>query len=202
MINLLPPNYRVNIGYSRTNSLFRHWLAGVAAATVGLILIIGSGRLYINQQSNDLNHSLAATKQQLDSQNLVQVQKNATEITKNVRLINQILGREIRFSDLIQEIGKVMPPGAILGSLTLSKVDGALDLSINAKNYASAAQVAVNLSDPKNNIFDKVDINNINCSTSATTATNAAYPCSGSFKALFNKSVPSRFLSVARGSAQ
>ena len=86
-----------------------------------------------------------------------------------------------------------MPPGAILGSLTLSnKVTGTLDLSASAKDYSSAAQVAVNLSDPKNNIFAKVDIINVNCS-----AITNAYPCNATFRALFSQKTPDRFLNVA-----
>ncbi|OGL40029.1 hypothetical protein A3J32_03615 [Candidatus Saccharibacteria bacterium RIFCSPLOWO2_02_FULL_46_7] len=88
-----------------------------------------------------------------------------------------------------------MPSGTILNSLTLSKVDGAIDLSAGAKDYASAAQIAVNLSDPKNNIFEKVDIININC----TTTTDSPYACTGTFKALFNKDAKKQFINAATG---
>ncbi|HSX17848.1 MAG TPA: hypothetical protein VLE51_00625 [Candidatus Saccharimonadales bacterium] len=197
MINLLPTDYRLKLHYGRLNARLIHWLEIGAALTAGLILVLAVGWLYINQQVKDLNQSIATTQAELQSQNLKQVQKQADEISQNVRIINQVLGREIRFSDLIQEIGKVMPPGAILGSLTLTKVNGALDLTANAKDYASAAQIAVNLSDPKNNIFEKVDIININCS-----ATGGAYPCGVNLKALFGKNTPARFLNVATGSKQ
>ena len=92
----------------------------------------------------------------------------------------------------MQDIGKVMPPGTILGSLTLSKVDGAIDLSANAKDYTSAAQIAVNLSDSKNNLFSSVDIVSVNCSGSST-----AYKCSANFKALFRNTAKSRYLNAA-----
>ncbi len=196
MINLLPRDYSSAIHYGRLNARLRWWLIASLVATAGLILVMAIGWVYISQQSKNLNKSITASKAQLASQNLASVQKQADEITKNVRLINQVLGREIRFSDLIQNIGTVMPPGTILNSLTLSKVNGALDLSANTRDYASAAQIAVNLSDPKNNIFDKLDIVTVNCSTVG------AYPCNATFKALFNKDVPSRFLNVAKGVSQ
>jgi hypothetical protein len=123
---------------------------------------------------------------------LAGTQKKAKDITNNIKTINQVLSREIRFSDLISHIGSVMPPGTVLSGLTLSKVDGALDLSATAKDYSSATQIAVNLSDPKNKIFDKVDIVSINCSSTV----GSTYPCGASFRTLFSKTTQSQFLNV------
>ena len=198
MINLLPADYRLSLRHGRLNVRLGRWLAISLAITIGLILILASGWLYIDQQIKGLNRSIATTKEQLKSQNLEEVQKQADEISKNVRVINQVLRREIRFSDLLQEIGKVMPSGTVLNTLTLSeKVNGALDLNASAKNYADAAQIAVNLSDPKNNLFAKVDIINVNCTSAAK-----IYPCSASLRALFDKKTPERFLNVASGDKQ
>ena len=197
MINLLPPQKREYIKYSRVNAALRKWIAGAVLATIGLVIIFVLGWLYINQQSNKLSNHIAAGQKELKEQKYEQVKKDAKQISGNVRLISQVLSREIDFSGLIQETGTVMPPGTVLSSLMLSKIDGAIDLSVDTKDHASAAQVAVNLSDPKNNIFEKVDIIKINC-----TASTDPYPCNGSFKALFNKKVPSRFLLVQEGAKQ
>lgn len=198
MINLLPSDYRLKLHYGRLNAKLSRWLVINAVIIGGLILILGSGWLYMEQQTRSLNQSITSSQNQLKAQNLEQVRKQAEEISQNIRVIEQILKREIRFSDLIQEIGQVMPPGAVLSSLTLSdKVTGALDLNINAKNYESTAQVAVNLSDPKNNLFTKVDIINISCSSA-----NRTYPCTGVFRALFDAKTSQRFLNVATGEAQ
>lgn len=197
MINLLPPDYRTKVRYGRMNAKLRHWIEIGVLLIIGLVVIIGAGWLYIDGQIKNLNKSVAQTEAQLQAQHLQEVQKQADQISQNVRTINQVLGRELRFSDLIQEIGKVMPSGTILGTLTLSnKVTGALDLSVGAKDYASAAQTAINLSDPKNNIFAKVDIISVNCTSIGT------YPCSANLRALFNQKTPDRFLNVASGGNQ
>ncbi len=198
MINLLPPEHKLKLRYGRLNSRLSHWIEVGMLLTLILVLVLLSGWMYIDQQIKDLNHSIGVTKQQLQAQNLEKVQAQADQISQNVRLINQILSRELRFSDLISEIGKVMPPGAVLNSLTLSnKVSGVLDLSANARDYASAAQIAVNLSDPKNNLFAKVDIINISCS-----AGSATYPCSANYRALFAKNTPQRFVNIASGDSK
>jgi hypothetical protein len=131
---------------------------------------------------------------------LVMIVAGAKEISGDIRVINQVLRGEIRFSDLIQAIGQVIPKGAILSGLSISQVNGALDLSVNATNYATAAQVAANLSDPKNGIFSKVDVVNVACNPSgaSTPGTPNGYTCSLSLKALFGPDTKNKFLSVPK----
>lgn len=198
MINLLPPDYRLHLRVGRLNVRLSRWLAIGGIMIGGLVLILAAGWLYMDQQIKDSNHSITTTQQQLEAQNLEKVRKQADEISQNIKVINQVLSREIRFSSLIQEIGKVMPSGTVLKSLTLSeKVAGGIDLSANARDSTAVAQIAVNLGDPDNNIFAQVDIININCSSA-----NNAYPCTGTFRALFDNKTSGRFLNVATGVSQ
>lgn len=195
MINLLPGEYRTHLRYGRLNARLGRWLFVGILLIAGLVLILSVSWLYMNQQISNLDSSTAETKSQLKAQKLEQVQKQADEISQNIKTIDKVLNQEIRFSELIQEIGKVMPKGAVLNSLTISTVNGALNLSANTKGYPQAAQIAVNLSDPKNDIFKDVDIVDIKCTP------GSAYPCAANFTALFGKNTPSRFLNVATESS-
>ncbi len=196
MINLLPPQHAAAIRYGRQNSKLVTWLAGVAGAIIVLVLILAGGWFYINQQSKELRHNLDSTNQQLAAQNLSKVEADAKELTGDINVIDKVLGQEIHFSDLIQSLGSYMPPGTVLSQLTLSnEVRGGLDLSVNAKDYASAAEVAVNLNDPKDNLFSKVDIVNINCGNAA----DKQYPCSTQLRVLFSKPAQTKFLSAGGG---
>jgi len=195
MINLLPSEYGSSLRYSHLNATLRRWLVAATVACGGLVLILSVGWVYITQQNKNLAKNIDSVNQQLQAEDLAGTQKKAQAITNNIKIINQVLSREIRFSGLITQIGSVMPPGAVLSGLTLAKVDGGLDLSASARDYTSATQIAVNLSDPKNKIFDKVDIVNVNCSATS----GSAYPCSASFRALFSKSTQSQFLNVPGG---
>lgn len=192
MINLLPPDYAMRIRYGRRNAVLRRWILGAILAISGLIVIIAGGWLYLNQQSSDLQSNLSKTNAQLQAQNLAQVQKDAAEISGDIKVINQLFSSEIRFSRLIQDIGRVMPPGTVLASLSLSKINGAIDLSANAKDYTSAAQIALNLNDPSNALFSKVDIVNINCGNNPTDQ----YKCTGTFKALFSPDAQKKYISI------
>jgi hypothetical protein len=191
MINMLPGDYVDVIRHSKTGDHLTRWLFSLVAAIVGLLIILLSGWLYLDHQTKNLSQEVANGKTQLEEQDLAGVKKNAEQISKDIKVINQVLGREIRFSELIQQIGKAMPPGTILGGLTLTKVDGAIDLTASAKDYTSGAQIALNLSDPKNELFSRADIVSINCTSSDT-----AYKCGVSLKALFSKSSQNKFLNV------
>jgi Tfp pilus assembly protein PilN len=197
MINLLPPEHAASIRYGRQSRRILGWLAGMAAAIIILILILSAGWFYMNQESSSLQSEIDSTNKQLEAQNLKRVQADAKEITGDITVIDKVLRQEIHFSGLIQTIGSYMPPGTVLGSLSLSdKVSGALDLSANAKDYTSAAQIAVNLSDPKDDLFSKVDVINISCNSSA----EKVYKCSVTLRALFSKDAQTQFLSVPEGS--
>lgn len=196
MINLLPPDYKSSLLAGHQNTVMRRWLVLLLVACLGLAVIIGVGWLYIDQQNRNLNHNISSLNQQLQAQNLSDTQSQAKTISANIKVIDQVLSREIRFSDLIQQIGSVMPPGTVLSGLTLTSIDGALDLAANAHDYTSAAQIAANLSDPANKLFNKVDFVSLNCQTSSTNP----YPCSANFKALFNPTTKNRFLNVPGGS--
>jgi Tfp pilus assembly protein PilN len=193
MINLLPPKHTEAIRYGRQNTFLRGWLIGAVVAIFGLIIIFAIGWFYLDSQSKNFQKIIADTNQQLKAQNVDKVRSDAKEITGDIKVINKVLSQEVHFSDLIQAIGSYMPPGAVLGTLSLSnKVTGSLDLSANAKDYNSAAQIAVNLSDQKDDLFSKVDIINISCGNDP----DKAYKCSASFRALFSKNAESKFLGV------
>ncbi len=194
MINMLPGEYAEVIRHGKHNETLIRWLLAELAAIVGLVVILGFGWLYLNHQTLILNSAINTGKQHLEEQNISKVRQDADQISNDIKTINQVLGLEIRFSDLMQEIGKAMPPGTVLGGLTLAKVDGSIDLSASAKDYTSAAQIALNLSDPKNKIFSRADIVNVNC-----TALDTAYKCNVVLKALFDKTSQNRFLNIAAG---
>lgn len=196
MINLLPPAYIDKIRYGRKNRELLNWLVWIILANAGLLLLLFFGWAYIQRQSDNVSSQIGLAEKQLKVQGLDQVEKQSKEITTNVRTINQVLSKEVLFSQLIQEVGSIIPNNAVLGSISLTQVSGSIDLLINSRDHDSAVQAAANLSDPKNKLFEKVDILNINCSGS-----NPSYNCTSTFKALFSKDAEARFLKIAKGVA-
>src|SRR3989304_3430954 len=107
-------------------------------------------------------HSVRAffdkTNQGLGAQKLEETQKSVQEISDNLKLVVQVLSREILFSKLIKQIGTAIPPSAVLTDLKIAKTSGGIDLTAVAIDYSTATQVQVNLQDPDNKIFDKADL--------------------------------------------
>ena len=193
MINLLPPQRSAQIKYGRRNASLRLWLSFTAAAIIGLIIILVAGSVYINNQSKNLNRQIADSQAQLKAQNLNQVQKDAKEISGDIKEINQVLNQELSFSGLLQSIGALMPARTVLTSLSLSSnVKSSINLDAATVDPPAAAQIAVNISDPKQDLFSKVDIVNVICDQKKL----SVYKCTATFRALFSKSAQKRFLNV------
>jgi Tfp pilus assembly protein PilN len=196
MINLLPPELTTTMRYGRRNARLRFWLLGLIAAVIGLVAIVATGSFYLSRQAKDYEKNIASTNQQLKDQNLTKVQKDAAEISGDIRVINQVLNQELSFSSLLQSIGTIMPPQTVLTSLSLSSnVSGSVDLNAATVNPPAAAQIAINLSDPNRDLFSKVDVVTINCSNIKV---DTPYKCSATLRALFSKSAKTKFLSLPK----
>ena len=192
MINLLPPDTRNSILYARRNVHLVRWLVAIVIGLVLVWLIVFTGLFFINRSITDFQSRAEETRQQLKIQKVDETQKRVEDISSTLKLVVQVLGREILFSKLIKQIGSAMPVGASLSGLSISKTQGGIDLNAVTKDYQTATQIQLNLQDPKNKIFEKADILNITCSSA--NATDPSYPCTISLKALFAKDNPFLFI--------
>lgn len=191
MINLLPPETRENIMYARHNTKLLRWSAALAIGIVGIVTVVVFGFFYIDQNTKNINKQVDLAREELKIQKLDETQKRVEELSGSLKLVIQVLSKQILFSELLRQAGAVMPAGSSLASLNISKVSGGIDLQAVTKDYQTASQVQVNLQDQGNKIFEKVDILNIVCNAQSQTV---AYPCTGSYRASFSKNNPFLFL--------
>jgi len=183
MINLLPPAIRGDVSYARRNTHLLRWCVGLLVGLAAICFIVLFGLLYIHQSAHNTQDQIDAAHTQLQQQKLSETQARVENINNGLKLTVQVLSREVLFSKLLQQVGAAMPSGTALTGLSISKVQGGLDLNAKATDYQSATQVQVNLQDPKNKIFSKADIITVTCA-----ATNdPGYPCTVSIRALFSK---------------
>jgi len=194
MINLLPPDIKETLLYARRNQFLTKWVLAFFAGILGIGAVILAGHFYINQSTKTYAKEVQHRKDQLSQQKLEETKKRTEDISTSTKLALQVLSRQVLFSDLLRQIGAVMPSGAALQSLSISKLEGGLDLQAVAADYQTGTQVQVNLADPANKIFEKADIINITCNTDNPTGTaNKQYPCQISIRALFAKDSPYLF---------
>lgn len=188
MINLLPPELKDTLLYARRNRMMVKWVSAFFIGIIGIGAVILAGSIYINQSTQDYQIGVERQKAQLKAQRLEETKQRTEDISTSTKLAFQVLSRQVLFSELLRQVGAVMPSGAALQSLSISKLEGALDLQIIAADYQTGTQAQVNLADPQNKIFDKADIVSITCiAASPNTETDNRYPCQVSIRALFSK---------------
>ncbi len=192
MINLLPPETKQELGYARRNSRLLRWGAIIFCCILGAWLIIFGGLFYTQNSIKSYTKQSVAAKDQLQSQKLEETQAKVQDISNHLKLVVQVLSKEILFSKLLQQIGSAIPPKSILTDLKITKLEGGIDLTAIASDEFTATQVQVNLQDPSNKIFDKVDIVNITCASTSTS--DPRYPCTVTLRARFNKNNPFLFI--------
>jgi len=202
MINLLPPETKESYHYARRNSRLIKWVVAFCFAIVGLAAIGAGGIFYINQASKPYDAQIAATQASLQQQDQAGVQKQIQDISNSLKLVVQVLSKEVVFSELLKQMGVITPSNATLSDLSISKVEGALDITANTADYTAATQFQVNMADAENKIFSKADIISINCTAggeeAGASAIKAKYPCTAIYRALFATDSPFLFISTGK----
>lgn len=183
MINLLPPTSKNDVALARRNYKMLKIGIVLLLALLGIGMITLAGLFYMEKTKSSLQAQNDKALADIESQNLSDVQKQVEEISGNIKLTTDVLSQQILFSKLIRQVGAVMPANTTLKTLSIGKTDGGVSLSANAKDYNTASQVQVNLSDPANKIFDKADIINISCQNT----NDDQYPCNITLRARFTK---------------
>lgn len=196
MINLLPTDDKQIIGYARRNTILRRWLIVLLVCVMLICGIVGVGMLYMQQSVNSLNKQITQGNEQLQAQKLTETQTQVKDLSNSLKLVVQVLSRQILFSKLLSQIGAALPSGSVLTQLSINDTQGGLDLSAAASDYQTATQVQINLQDSRNKIFDKADIVNIQCAPDTGSRRND-YPCTVQVRALFAKNNP--FLLITKG---
>lgn len=207
MINLLPENLKEEVIYGRRNRLLVRWLAAVSLVIFIVAAMTMFGQYYVNLNVKSLQSVAKVTQERIASQNLASIQKDVQSLSNNFTTVTQLLSKQLIFSKLITKIGSIIPNGAILSGITLSTSNSALDLNVIATDREAATQAFVNISDPKNGLFDKADLISVNCTvkTSTTTTTSAAsasaskYPCTAMMKVIIRNDSSFYFLNSITG---
>lgn len=195
MINLVSNQRREDLMYARRNTKLLHWIVSIVLVIAGLIVLTAAGYIYSRQSTGRYAADVQASRAILDSDETKQTETRIQDLSSNLNLIIKVLSNQVLFSQLLRQIGSIMPPGTILSSIEIAEVAGGIDLSAQARDYHSATQVQVNLQDDTNQLFEKVDLVSINCGES-----DDGYPCTVSLRAEFTKNNPFLFLNQSRDS--
>lgn len=199
MINLLPPTTRDSYRYARRNQKLVPWLVALVVALIGLTGIAFYGTVSLNQVADNYQKQINISQQVLRKEHVDEVKANVNNISSSLKLVVKVLGREVLFSKLLQQISAVVPSGVNLTGLNINQDDGAIDIVAKASGYQAATQLQANLTDPANKIFAKADLVSVNCgkTNSSSQSTDSAHPCTVNIRALFGDN--SQYLFINEG---
>lgn len=190
MINLLPNDFKEGVTYARRNTILLRWVLTFTIALLGVGLLLVGGRMFMNSSIAAETRAVETARENLKSQKLEETQKRLEDISGTVKLVVQVLSREVLFSKFLRQFGAVLPANTVLTQLQIDKLQGAMTVRAVATDIQAATQLQLNLQDPNNKIFEKADIESINCAPTP----DSKFPCTVQIRALFSKNNPFLFL--------
>jgi Tfp pilus assembly protein PilN len=199
LINLLPPDLKQEYGYARRNSSLMHMLAMFGVGVMGLVVIVLAGLMYLQQSSKVYTAQAADIEKSLQDQNQSAVEKQVQDISNSLKLAVQVLSKEVLFSQMLKQMAIIIPSNASLSDISISQLEGGVDITAKTVDYNAATQLQVNLSDPENKIFSKADIVSVTCGPTTSNGVRVKYPCTATIRALFSPDTPFLFINDKAG---
>lgn len=181
MINLLPPEYKQSIKFAQLNVVLARYIvvALITSVVVGGVMLFGVQAAENNRRNiqNSLSADIAQASE-LESTN-----KEAQKLADNIDVIAELLDSEIQFSELLREIGSVIPAGVALADLTITDDQTEpLLLEVDARSEAAIGVFLENLNNSE--LFAGGEITLIQRLGQPKEGTGYQY--SGSIKAFFS----------------
>ena len=169
MINLLPPQKLANIRIARGNTTLRRYLELLLALLAVIIAALVSSYYFLGAQKAN-QQSIVDTEMARVAE-LEPVQKQAEQLSATINTIASLSSRDVTFSNLLVQIGGLMPEGSVLTGLQFSTedYDSPLIISAQIESEAKAAILLKNLQ--SSDLFESAEIKTVSKNEEAEVAT-------------------------------
>lgn len=221
MINLIPDEIRVNNRFALKNVRLLRYTAVALLTMAAIVAITGLSILNMNRVENTLQEQSSEQQQKLASYG--PVKDKSKQLSDEIATINTLLGRQIKLSELLPDIAKLMPRGAILRELDFTtsdivaggaKTSGGASSSSGQKPFIIQASVvdrpvaSTLLENIKaSSLFTDADIVSVNQATkgvsndaNALPSVSNKYPIEVTINAYLKKIDPAKVNAAASGS--
>lgn len=121
----------MNLEYAKRNTVLRRYFELCTLAVVFLAALMVGSYYYLNQQRINTEAELALNKENVAE--LEPIQAEAEELSRTINTISAIFARDVNFSNMLTDIGTLMPTGSVLSGLELSGVDAKSPLVVSAQ---------------------------------------------------------------------
>ena len=169
MINLLPPQTRVNMRIARSNTSLRRYIELLILALLVVVTAYIAGQYFLSSQQENVQSTIDANKRSVKK--LEGVQKEAQQLSATINTIAGLLSREISFSSMLEQTSALLPQGSVLTGLQFSIEDLKSPLVITAQvdTEAKAAVLLKNLQ--SSNLFQNTQLVSISQIEEESTST-------------------------------
>jgi len=160
MINLLPFSARETIEYAgRIHALNRLSIL-IFAIAAGAVFLYASSIYFLGEQSQTLNRSVSSQQEALSS--LEPILMRASDVEKRIDIASEILDVEVPFSELILELGSVLPEGTRIEAIALGEdLSEPLTITVFADRYTEALAGVVRENIVDSELFTEADIQKV-----------------------------------------
>lgn len=172
MINLLPPQKLANIRIARGNTVLRRYIELMLLSLAVIITAFVVANYFMNVQQANVQKIIDEDQKTLSK--LEPVQKEAQQLSDTVNTIAGLLTRDVRFSTLLEQIGGIMPNGAVLTGIQYSTDDlkAPLVISAQVEDEQTAAVLLNNIN--ASDLFASAEIQSINSVQENSSASSSA----------------------------
>ena len=170
MINLLPPARLTNLKIARSNTIIRRYVELTLLSMAFLAVAVIVAYYFLNAQQVDTKQTVEVDQKKIAE--LQPVQKQAEQLSLTVNTVAGLLSHNIKFSDMLTQIGGVMPQGSVLTGLQFSIEDLKSPLIISAQVDSEQKAAILRNNIASSPLFSKADIQTIS-QVGATGSTNS-----------------------------
>lgn len=144
---------------ARSNTIIRRYLELILISILVLIITIVVAQYFLSSQQKNTQAVLQINQNKVKE--LEPIQKEAEQLSATVNTISGLLSKNVKFSDMLTQIGGLMPPGSVLTGLQFSIEDlkAPLVISAQVEDEQKAAILRNNLANSA--LFSKVEIKTI-----------------------------------------
>lgn len=140
MINILPPEVKEQLQYSRYNSVLLRYavllfmVVGLLAATLWIT------HIYADRQIDDYRAVLNEREEEL--KRFDSLQDEVELLDKRLTTISKLYRQQTRFSALLRDMAAVLPQGTYINSIVLTgEADQPVQLLITANSFSQAGVI-------------------------------------------------------------
>ena len=158
MINLLPPETKEQIHFSKVNVVLRRFAVLAAVISLALVGTLWATHTYADQQIADLEEEIEERHQELGEYQ--ELEQRITNFDNRLNAIDRLYDQQTRFSALLEDIAAVLPRGAYINSINLTgDSDQPIQITISTQSFDQAGTIGGALSSSER--IESVDIQNI-----------------------------------------